>query len=677
MDTPEPAPRADDDKNAATRRAGHESTLHRAETLLTSINEVAASTRNLFVTLLLFMLYIAITAASTTDEQLLRDSAIAVPLLPAANVPASSFYGIAPLLLLILHLELLLNLDRLCIRMRMFREVKARLRKYELPFLISQLSSFQMVQWSLGSNERIIRALTGTIMFLSTAFAPLLILLDLQYAFLAFHSTPITTLQRSVVAFDALLILAFWPRLMKARHDPRTSGPPVARLLRTLLRPWWLLPLLAVFVSLLVLRLPDDAFERFLSSHVGKPVLCASLENTPGPEGLRPKAPIDVFTPPYCAGLRAHRSLDLRGLDLSNPPASPEIVGALRSGKNSEIAEALKKVNGLDLTGRDLRGADFSFALIPKMNLEEANLESANFSYSRLLATNISANLRRTRFLYTYIYQSHLDPETMSGALVYRSIISSTIFGGNLMSSHFVESEITDSSFPGAHASNIEFEHVGVTASLFIGTILTGTRFHDSRIVRSSFNDATLDAASFDETFIQASHFEGASIKAPRFSHTNVSLSRFQGLRDGVCNDAGERNHYFPNNASANLNIMQDQPAAGHVRPTDRCEPIPTDARTIAKRETALLKHLCEHDDHRTLTVGLGIVVGESADFKRRLAKVAGNPKTCPGVPPISPQRLESLVKAQKYSELPAPPVALPMPQRLHSAFAPTQPHRP
>jgi hypothetical protein len=226
MDTPEPAPRADDDRNAATRRAGHESTLHRAETLLTSINEVAASTRNLFVTLLLFMLYIAITAASTTDEQLLRDSAIAVPLLPAANVPASSFYGIAPLLLLILHLELLLNLDRLCIRMRMFREVKARLRKYELPFLISQLSSFQMVQWSLGSNERIIRALTGTIMFLSTAFAPLLILLDLQYAFLAFHSTPITTLQRSVVAFDALLILAFWPRLMKARHDPRTSGPP-------------------------------------------------------------------------------------------------------------------------------------------------------------------------------------------------------------------------------------------------------------------------------------------------------------------------------------------------------------------------------------------------------------------------------------------------------------------
>jgi hypothetical protein len=72
------------------------------------INSSAAELRNYTLAFVSFLLYVLITAASTTHEQLLRISAVKLPLLDI-DIPIVQFYLVSPLLILILHFHLLLQ----------------------------------------------------------------------------------------------------------------------------------------------------------------------------------------------------------------------------------------------------------------------------------------------------------------------------------------------------------------------------------------------------------------------------------------------------------------------------------------------------------------------------------------------------------------------------------------
>ena len=79
------------------------------EALLESANEASRRCRTVYLTFLLVAVYFALIVGSTTDEQLLRGTAITLPILNV-NLPIVGVYIVAPPLFLILHFNLLLNL---------------------------------------------------------------------------------------------------------------------------------------------------------------------------------------------------------------------------------------------------------------------------------------------------------------------------------------------------------------------------------------------------------------------------------------------------------------------------------------------------------------------------------------------------------------------------------------
>jgi hypothetical protein len=77
--------------------------------LLKAANEASGKAFALWITFLTVTVYLAISIGTTTDRQLLLAGPVTLPLLAVA-LPLVAFYSFAPLLFLVLHLYVLMQL---------------------------------------------------------------------------------------------------------------------------------------------------------------------------------------------------------------------------------------------------------------------------------------------------------------------------------------------------------------------------------------------------------------------------------------------------------------------------------------------------------------------------------------------------------------------------------------
>lgn len=86
-----------------------------AEQLLALVGDATRTVNTRLVTFLTVGVYVGVTIASTTDEMLLKSTLVTLPLLNT-QIPISGrfgFYTVAPWLIVVLHLDLLLQLSML------------------------------------------------------------------------------------------------------------------------------------------------------------------------------------------------------------------------------------------------------------------------------------------------------------------------------------------------------------------------------------------------------------------------------------------------------------------------------------------------------------------------------------------------------------------------------------
>jgi len=77
--------------------------------LISILNTSSQTNSNLLVTFLAYQFYVAVIIASTTDEMLIQNSPVTLPLLNI-QMPLFGFYISAPCLLFLFHWNILLNL---------------------------------------------------------------------------------------------------------------------------------------------------------------------------------------------------------------------------------------------------------------------------------------------------------------------------------------------------------------------------------------------------------------------------------------------------------------------------------------------------------------------------------------------------------------------------------------
>jgi hypothetical protein len=187
-----------------------------AEALAAALNHSAERAQALWFSFLAVMLYLTIATGTTTHRMLFLESPLNLPVLNIP-LPLFAFYILAPLIFIVFHFYMLLNLVLLARTARTFEDALVR----ALPEDDEAREAFRMrientlfVQLLVGGRlERkgINSKLLSLMALITLALAPVALMLMFEVKFLPYHSEAITWLHRCLLALDLALVWTLWP----------------------------------------------------------------------------------------------------------------------------------------------------------------------------------------------------------------------------------------------------------------------------------------------------------------------------------------------------------------------------------------------------------------------------------------------------------------------------------
>jgi uncharacterized protein YjbI with pentapeptide repeats len=187
----------------------HTPTSPHIEKLLDAANSASQTVAALHVAFIAFAAYLGVIVWGTTHEDLLRISPVNLPILNV-DLPLTTFYSFAPWMVVLLHFNLLMQLELLSNKLWNLdndlpdtpagQQIRDRLFIFPFTHLIVGRSDVWLVRWLLS-----------LVVGITIIALPLFILLAAQIRFLPFHDEAITWSQRLAVWTDAAMLLGLWP----------------------------------------------------------------------------------------------------------------------------------------------------------------------------------------------------------------------------------------------------------------------------------------------------------------------------------------------------------------------------------------------------------------------------------------------------------------------------------
>ena len=206
------------------------------EGLEKSLSDSAARVSTIWISYLLFGLYLLVTAGTATNKQLLLAEPIKLPAL-GTEVPLVSFFVLSPIFFVLLHFYVLLQTLLLGRTARAYDDALNRTLKKpeENEIFRERLANTIFAQIFSGApRERkgwVGRVLRGIAWF-TLVGSPILVLLTFQLAFLPYHSHEVTWVHRLLIFTEVVMALTLWPVVINPskefawyRLDLRVWGP--------------------------------------------------------------------------------------------------------------------------------------------------------------------------------------------------------------------------------------------------------------------------------------------------------------------------------------------------------------------------------------------------------------------------------------------------------------------
>lgn len=450
-----------------------------AEQLLGAVTDAARTVSTRFVTFLSVGVYVAVTIASTTDEMLVKGSLVKLPLLNT-EIPISGwfgFYTVAPWLIVILHLDLLLQLSMLGIKLTRFNDESAPLSEEQRRRLRDRMPNYYYVQFLAGeAPSRFLHLLSGLVICGSMILLPLLLLCSIQLRFLALHDAAVTWSHRLAVIADVLVVLAFLWRPLTARdaQRPQRDDSTRGRLRRLLsLQILVLVVCTGVLVFSVVANIPDE-------------------KGAQGPW-------FDM------------RNLNLRERVLTKDALSPQAINALSDGDVERREQELAKVSRLSfLQGRDLRFANFFNAVLPRLDLRSRR------EGGELIATRLQgADLRFAQMQQVLLDDADLQGALMRGAqLQGGSLPRAGLQGVDLTQAQLQEANLVGAQLNGAVLREALMQGADLSTAVLHGTNLTAAHLQGANLRKAQLQGADLTGAALQGADLSEAQLEGATLRA-------------------------------------------------------------------------------------------------------------------------------------------------------------------
>ena len=217
------------------RRARHE----RGRGIAAALKHSAERVQTLWFSFLTFMLYLAIATGTTTHRMLFLETPLNLPVLNIA-LPLLGFYILTPVIFVVLHFYMLLNLVLLARTAKSFEDVLVRAfpedgeARENFRMRIENTLFVQLLVGGRLEREGLNAKLLSLMALITLALAPVALLLMIQIKFLPYHSEWITWWHRFLLLADIALVWTLWPGYRRQAGEhlwPKRSGGSCPRAL--------------------------------------------------------------------------------------------------------------------------------------------------------------------------------------------------------------------------------------------------------------------------------------------------------------------------------------------------------------------------------------------------------------------------------------------------------------
>jgi len=495
----------------------------------------------------LFLVYMLITVAATTDRQFfLPDSKVTLPVL-TVELPLEGFFIVAPALVIILHFNLLLHLLHHARKLKAWREADPDQEHVLLPGFIL---NYALIFIPGTINYRLLRVLQAVIL----CFSPLALLLFVQIRYAANHDVAMTAWHFVLVGLDVFVLLIYWyriiyPDLLDSKYDgfrKLLTFPPVdreigyARVVTPRLpirRPhaWAAGVVLAISTPLGPLRMIPRGLRRSARpikdvSAVYMPMFATSMFVSAGCL-LIVSLVCYGFYDRY--GLLAGDSFLIPRLDLSgqtlvkSEPGDAVILDYLNRGKTKEDAWA-DFVQGIEIRkGRDLR-----FALLDDCNLLHAKLPRAHLNCADLDHAELNgANLGGAE-----LNGADLDRAKLNGANLWGAELNGAVLWGADLNGAYLRvaqlngADLTYAELNGADLEHAELNGADLEHAELNGADLLEAELNGAVLLGAELNGANLWGAELNGPYLRYAELNGAYLEQTRLRGSRLDTTLARGI---------------------------------------------------------------------------------------------------------------------------------------------------
>ena len=479
--------------------------LERIEMLRSSADDAARTIRGVYFIFLLVGLYIAIIIGSTTDEQLLRESGIKLPLL-GIELPIVRVYTIVPPLFVLLHFNLLLQFYLLSKKLHHLDEaiilLKGQASRREARDLIFP---FPFSNLLIGRYGWLIGGLLRLMVWIPVVAFPTVVLLWAQVEFLPYHREVITWGSHRVSVFaDLFLLWVFLP--MIGRRDGRWRlWDPDDSWIKPTGAIWFAigtaLTLVMAWISLSVFMIPEEK----IAWAESRPVIDYLFGE--GEESREREAN------PFLRGF-FHRNLALHGAILAREPPSPEMLAAYVDNGRTVDDAWRDHAKELDLHNRNLLFADFSLAQLINANLSNAILKGANLQGARLQGANLrNAELQGALLIGAWLQGADLGEARLEGA----DLSVARLKGASLNKAQLQGADLQAARLQGANLGFAELQ----------GAVLTGARLQGADLRGAWLQGADLSFADLQGADLRFAFLGGANLQDAKLDFSDLRSVSF------------------------------------------------------------------------------------------------------------------------------------------------------
>ena len=431
-----------------------------------ALNDAAGKASVLWTTFIIFQLYLAIAFGSVTHRDLFLEATIKLPLLNV-DLPLIGFFVLAPVILLIFHFYVLLQLAGLASKAREYNTLLAA----EVPAvqdrqrMRQRVDVFPILQFLAGPKDQrtgFIGFSLRLIAWITLVGAPILILLQAQVTFLPYQRESIVWLQRITVLIDLAVVWYFWIRL-------RSEGDPIS----------WV----------------PRKFKTYVG---GAGALCVSifsiyLATFPG-EWMKMRFPepryVPISWPPHWSKKDDWTSLQALLFEgavdtVSLRPRSVFSNRLVLTGPQSFVVdpEELDKI----FFSRSFRGRDLRLAVLPFADLRKADFSGAHLQG----ATLNSAQLQGAWFEEAEMQGAILSWAQLQGA----KLVGAQLQGASLDLTKMQGARLGSAQLQGASLEGAELQGASLDGAKLQGASLGGAKLQAASLAWAELQGASLGGA--------------------------------------------------------------------------------------------------------------------------------------------------------------------------------------